>query len=99
MGALILLFGADVTASQSIPPRPSIVRRIAEGRDEQPASIGTATMLADGTIILNLIARDRGIIGHGQFTYAPGDPQYVAVLKHLGGLKPGESKPVPPWPD
>jgi hypothetical protein len=21
------------------------------------------------------------------------------VLEHLGGLKPGETKPVPPWPD
>jgi hypothetical protein len=29
----------------------------------------------------------------------PSDPRYQEVLKHLGGLKPGDDKLVPPWPD
>jgi hypothetical protein len=31
--------------------------------------------------------------------YPPGDPDYDKVLKHLGGLKPGDDKPVPPFPE
>lgn len=63
-------------------------------------SIGVATMRADGTIVLQLRAEtDDGAIGDGYFTYAPTDKDYDSVLEHLGGLKPGESKPVPPWPD
>jgi hypothetical protein len=57
-------------------------------------------MKPDGTIVLQLRATDdSGAIGDGLITYLPGDPRYAEVLKHLGGLKPGESKPVPPWPD
>jgi len=48
---------------------------------------------------MNLIARgDGGIIGHGTLVYPPGHPQYKEVLDHLGGLKEGEQKCVPPWP-
>ena len=37
--------------------------------------------------------------GEGRFRYAPDHPRYQAVLRHLGGLRPGETKPVPPWDD
>jgi hypothetical protein len=63
------------------------------------ASIGTATMLDNGTIELRLIARDHGIIGHSTLRYAPDHKQYKDILRHLGGLKPGEVKSVPPWPE
>ena len=63
------------------------------------AGIGTATMTADGTIVLDLRADGPGgAIGHGRLTYAKGQKDYESVLKHLGGLKPGEIKLVPPWP-
>jgi hypothetical protein len=63
-------------------------------------SIGVATMQADGTLVLRLRAEtEDGATGEGYFTYAPGDTDYASVLQHLGGLAPGESKPVPPWPD
>jgi hypothetical protein len=63
-------------------------------------SIGVATMRPDGTIDLQLRAYDpkTGAIGDGLLVYPPGHPDYQDVLKHLGGLKPGEQKPVPPWP-
>ena len=65
-----------------------------------PASIGVATMSAERVITLQLRATgDGGMVGDGLLTYAPGDPNYNEVLTHLGGLEPGESKPVPPWPD
>jgi hypothetical protein len=38
-------------------------------------------------------------VGDGFLTYPPSDPQYAEILRHLGGLKPGETKSVPPWPD
>ncbi len=64
-----------------------------------PTSIGEATMLEDGTLVLDLVAAAGGTRDHGRVTYAPGDPQYAEVLEHLGGMQPGERKPVPPWPD
>ena len=64
------------------------------------ASIGAATMQADGTIVMQLRAEGPGpIIGDAQFVYPPSHPEYQSILEHLGGLAPGESKPVPPWPD
>ncbi|MCW6512197.1 hypothetical protein [Lichenifustis flavocetrariae] len=64
------------------------------------ASIGTAQMASDGTLTFFLIARDpaRGITGHGFFTYKRGDPKYGEMLRHVGGLRPGQTKSVPPWP-
>jgi hypothetical protein len=63
-------------------------------------SIGVATMEADGTIVLTLRASTPGgIRGETQLRYPRDHEEYDAVLKHLGGLRPGESKPVPPWPD
>jgi hypothetical protein len=51
-----------------------------------------------GVIVMNLRASDdRGNMGDAQFVYPPSHPNYAAILRHLGGLKPGESKPVPPW--
>ena len=63
-----------------------------------PSSIGVASMAEDRVITLRLRAEDHGMVGEGSLTYRPGDAQYEDVIRHLGGLKPGESKPVPPWP-
>jgi hypothetical protein len=63
-------------------------------------SIGEARMEADGTVILRLRAEsDDGAVGEALFTYSPTDGDYESVVSHVGGLAPGESKPVPPWPD
>jgi hypothetical protein len=64
------------------------------------ASIGSATMQADGTIVMQLRAEGPGpMIGDAQFVYPPDHPEYQSILEHLGGLAPGETKPVPPWPE
>jgi hypothetical protein len=64
-------------------------------------SIGVATMETNGDIVLQLRAPmgDTGTIGEGYFRYRPGADGYDDVLRHLGGMQPGESKSVPPWPD
>jgi hypothetical protein len=63
-------------------------------------SIGTATMEADGTIVLHLFARGPGgMHGQGVLRYPVSDPKYKEILEHVGPLKPGETRPVRPWPD
>lgn len=62
-------------------------------------SIGSAVMLPDGTVELFLRAEGPGgLRGDAKFTYPPAHPDYRMILEHLGGLEPGTSKPVPPWP-
>jgi hypothetical protein len=64
-----------------------------------PDSIGAATMLADGTIHLMLRAEGPGgAVGDAMFILRPGMQNYEATILHVGGLSPGESKSVPPWP-
>jgi hypothetical protein len=62
--------------------------------------IGDAKMRDDGTIVLDLRAELPGG-GHGlaREEYPRGHPDYADILEHLGGLRPGESKLVPPWPE
>jgi hypothetical protein len=63
------------------------------------ASIGSASMTGDGTIILDLRAEGPGgLTGDARLVYPRGHQQYREILEHIGGLRPGESKPVPPWP-
>lgn len=63
---------------------------------EQP-SIGEATMEPDGTIVMRLRAEGPNALGDALVRYAPDNPKYRSILDHLGGLKPGEHKPVPPF--
>jgi hypothetical protein len=60
-------------------------------------SVGRAKMSADGTITLQLRSLWPDPIAESQLVYPPGDPQYDEIKHHLGGLSPGEAKPVPPW--
>jgi len=61
-------------------------------RGSGPA-IGTALMAADGTITLSF----NGPIMKGALAYHRGDPQYQRMLSHVGGLQPGQKKPIPPF--
>ena len=62
-------------------------------------SIGQAVMSADGTITMDLRAEGPGgAVGDARFVYPPDHKDYQMILKHLGGMKPGETKPVPPFP-
>jgi hypothetical protein len=39
-----------------------------------------------------------GMVGHAFFVYKKGTPEYADMMKHVGGLKRGESKLVPAYP-
>ena len=77
-------------------PNMSDTTHQAAAAPEQP-SIGQATMEPDGTIILRLRAVSPGAVGDAMLRYPPDHPQYKSILEHLGGLKPGDSKPVAPF--
>ena len=64
------------------------------------ASIGSAEMKMDRTIVLRLRAETKdGAIGEGYFVYPPSDPEYQKILEHVAPLAPGQSALVRPWPD
>jgi hypothetical protein len=89
VGALI---AAGLAATAAAQNKPS---------DEIPCaaidSIGTAEMANDGTITLHLRSLWPDPIAEGELTYAPNDPQYQEIKQHLGGIAPGDVKPVKPW--
>lgn len=68
--------------------------------ERRRGSIGAAFLDGDGAVVLDLRATDgRGVVGDARLVYPRSHPQYREILEHLGGLEPGETKPVPPWPD
>ena len=65
--------------------------------DAAASSIGVAT---DGTISLRLMATaPGGTSGEAVVRYPRQHKEYARILAHLPGIKPGDTKPVPPFPD
>lgn len=60
-------------------------------------TIGSVEMRKDGTVVLQLRAASDGSRGDVVFTYGPRDRALPALIAHVGGLIPGQSKHVPPW--
>src|SRR5258705_5508911 len=83
--ALFLALSGDVLAAEN--PAPAA------------PSVGVATMLENGTILVGI----RGPATDGPLQAVlmvePGDTNYQQIIDHLSGLKPGETKSIPPWPD
>ena len=61
-----------------------------------PKFVGQALMRPDGTIVLDLFAPAGG---QAQMIYPPSHAEYQEILRHVGGLRPGQQKLVPAWPD
>jgi len=64
-----------------------------------PATVGSAYMRDDGTLEMSLraVASD-GTIGEALMIVAPTDSRHAEMVKHLGGIAPGEGRPIPPFP-
>ncbi|HKU94831.1 MAG TPA: hypothetical protein VJR58_06120 [Vineibacter sp.] len=89
VAAVLMMLACAMATAQTTKPKA----------DDAPPSIGVAQMRTDGTIVLYLRATaPGGSVGHGLLEYPPGHPQYHDIQRHLGGIKPGEVKNVPPWP-
>ncbi len=85
--------------SHEASAKPSAsVAQAAPSRSAVGKPIGKATMKPDGTIVLDLYNTGPGPKGGARFTYPPGHPDYEKVDKHIGGIKKGEERLVPPWP-
>ena len=57
-------------------------------------------MNQDGSVILDLRAEGAdGTRGDARFVYPPNHKDYQMILRHIGGIKPGQNKPVPPFPE
>jgi len=82
--ALCIAAGASARAEDA-PPRGA------------RAIIGMATMKPDGTIVIELHGGPEQNYALGHVEYPPASKDYAAVLRHLGGLAPGETKGVTPW--
>jgi hypothetical protein len=96
MIALTLLTGvAPVPGTYEMSDATTPAAPVSPG--QETPSIGQATMEPDATIILRLRAASPTAIGDALLRYPPDHPQYKSILDHLGGLTPGESKPVPPF--
>ncbi len=84
------------------PPAAPVLPPVATIPIPKPApvdhSIGTATMLTDRSIQLDLRTSLDGGPGHMTQTVKPTDQQYAQVLKRIGGLKPGQTKPITEYP-
>jgi hypothetical protein len=72
--------------------------RSSDARPSMPY-VGTANMLDDGTISLHLRLTSDGKPVDDIITYKVSDHAYDDILRHVGGLRPGDAKPFRPWKD
>lgn len=59
--------------------------------------IGDLRMAENGDLILSLYRTSSDQYAEGQFTYHPSDKDYQLIMQHVSGIKPGETKPFPPF--
>lgn len=88
--AFIMLCAAGACSAQE--------SRSSDARPSMPY-IGTATMLDDGSLSLHLRLTSDGKAVNDTIVYKVSDHAYDDVLRHLGGLNPGETKEFRPWKD
>lgn len=99
LGVFIFNSSAPALASLISTPTLSSAETIRKTGQDSTRPIGSARMLADRTIVLTLRAETGGVIGDAQFIYKTSDPQYEAISKHIGRMRPGTEKIVLPFPE
>jgi len=61
-------------------------------------TIGVASLNDEQILAVRLRTED-GFIAESYFELTPSDSRYQKFIDHVGGIEPGEEKPIPPWPD
>lgn len=89
---LVTLAAASAAFAEDTKPSPY------EARPSMPFT-GTATMQEDGSLVLQLRLTKDGKEIDDSLTYKTTDRGYDDVLRHLGGLRPGDTKSFNPWKD
>lgn len=88
-----LSFG--LTGGQDAGLRRVVIERRTASASTDAKGIGYAHMRDDGTLELTLRAEGAdGTVGDATLVVAPDDSRHVPMVLQLGGIKPGESKPV-----
>lgn len=90
--ALVLAASTPQSRAASQTVLAEVVERTA------PVYLGTAAMADDGSITISLDRKLNGKRAEEMIRYPTSDPAYRQIIEHVGGLKPGESKPVLSWP-
>jgi hypothetical protein len=88
--AIVALCIAGASTAQDVKPSAQ------DARASMPY-LGTAAMSDDGTLSLHLRSTSDGKPAGDTLTYKVSDRAYDNVLRHLGGLNPGETKEFRPW--
>jgi hypothetical protein len=89
---IVALCVAGASAAQDVKPSTQ------DARASMPY-LGTAAMSDDGTLSLHLRATSDGKPASDTLTYKVTDRAYDNILRHLGGLNPGDTKEFRPWKD
>jgi hypothetical protein len=89
---LLTLAASSASFADNIKPSPS------DARPSMPYT-GTAIMQDDGSLTLHLRLTSDGKEIEDTLTYRTTDRGYDSVLRHLGGLNPGDTKDFRPWKD
>lgn len=89
---MLMLGASSACLANDIKPSPS------EARPSMPFT-GDATMQDDGSLTLHLRLTSDGKEINDTLSYKTTDRGYDNVLRHLGGLDPGETKSFRPWKD
>lgn len=72
----------------------------AAGQPAESDFIGSAFMDSRGVITLYLRGESPdGTIGDARIEYYPDDHDYADIVRHLDGIRPGETRPVRPFPE
>jgi hypothetical protein len=88
--ALVMLCAGGACPAQEL--------RSSDARPSMPY-VGTAVMEDDGSISLHLRLTTDGKAVSDTLVYKVGDRAYDNVLRHLGTLRPGETREFRPWKD
>jgi hypothetical protein len=77
---------------------PAQQMRSSDARPSMPYT-GTAIMQDDGTLTLHLRLTSDGKAVSDTIVYKVSDRAYDNVLRHLGGMSPGDTRQFTPWKD
>jgi hypothetical protein len=99
--APVVLFSTFVLGGCVSPSQPPPVTKATAAKPEPPldTTMGSATMLPDGTLVMTLrTTTDDGKPGEMVQKIPPTDIDYASDLKMVGPIKPGETKPIKAMP-
>jgi hypothetical protein len=62
-------------------------------------NLGIAWLADNGTLVIELKVLSASGPDRLFLEFAPEHPKFARILKHIGGIKPEETKEIPPDPD